>query len=193
MAEIRIRRVPEELKLELKAEAKRRGVDVRAVMLFRLWGLNGPPHMGHAQAASEGKVEAPKGASRGTWVFQGQPGRKEFEAEALEWHRSKGYTFSFERWLGHYDSNGGKVGKNAMKSWKGSMVTFEGNRAEMEPQLPLGGGYGGQQQEPRLSASEERVNRSRQNIVDAFTAGADVAAGPDGKQREGGAIKRLVR
>jgi hypothetical protein len=36
--EIRIKRVPEELKERLRLEAKRLGINVRAVMLIKLWG-----------------------------------------------------------------------------------------------------------------------------------------------------------
>lgn len=44
--EIRIKRVPEELKALIRAEAKRLGMDERGVMLMRLWGTNSTPYGG---------------------------------------------------------------------------------------------------------------------------------------------------
>lgn len=39
----------------------------------------------------------------------------------------KGYHFSAENFVAHYESNGWKVGKNPMKSWKAACVTWESN------------------------------------------------------------------
>lgn len=44
--------------------------------------------------------------------------------------RQMGYTFSAERFMGHYDSNGWKVGKVPMVDWFGACVTFQGEVAK---------------------------------------------------------------
>jgi hypothetical protein len=127
--------LPGELKQWLKAEAKRRGLSMRAFAVGLLWGSFEGSFKSPIKSPdrASGTKQGQKRDSEG-WVAEDHPGRAEFVAKAREHHRAKGYRFSLEGWLGHYDSNGGRVGKNPMKSWKGSMVTFEKNRVEMEPE-----------------------------------------------------------
>jgi len=40
----------------------------------------------------------------------------------------KGYHFSAEAFVAYYESNGWKVGKNPMRSWKSACVTWEANQ-----------------------------------------------------------------
>ena len=47
------------------------------------------------------------------------------KSEAMAHHEAMGYTFSFVAWWGHYESNGWKVGKVAMRNWKASMAQAE--------------------------------------------------------------------
>lgn len=47
--------------------------------------------------------------------------------EAQAYADEKGYRFSVEQWFAYYESNGWKVGKNPMKSWKASMSYWNGN------------------------------------------------------------------
>lgn len=39
--------------------------------------------------------------------------------------REKGYTFSAEVFIAHYESNGWLVGRNPMKNWRAACVTWE--------------------------------------------------------------------
>ena len=48
-------------------------------------------------------------------------------AEVKAYIIEKGYHFSAESFVAHYESNGWKVGKNPMKSWKAACVTWESN------------------------------------------------------------------
>ena len=45
----------------------------------------------------------------------------------------KGYHFSAEEFVAFYESNGWKVGKNPMKSWKAACVTWESNYKKKQP------------------------------------------------------------
>ena len=53
-----------------------------------------------------------------------KPTLEELEKYIIE----KGYHFDAETFIAFYESNGWKVGKNPMKSWKGACVTWEKNR-----------------------------------------------------------------
>ena len=44
-----------------------------------------------------------------------------------------GYHFSAEDFVAYYESNGWKVGRNAMKSWKGACRTWESNYKKQKP------------------------------------------------------------
>lgn len=48
-------------------------------------------------------------------------------SEAQAYADEKGYSFSVEQWFSYYESNGWKVGKNPMKSWKASMSYWNTN------------------------------------------------------------------
>lgn len=45
----------------------------------------------------------------------------------------KGYHFSAEEFVAFYESNGWKVGRNPMKSWKSACVTWESNYKKKQP------------------------------------------------------------
>ena len=47
--------------------------------------------------------------------------------------KEKGYHFSAEEFVAFYESNGWKVGKNPMKSWKAACVTWESNYKKSAP------------------------------------------------------------
>ena len=44
--------------------------------------------------------------------------------------REKGYAFDAERFVAYYESNGWKVGKNAMKDWRAACRTWHANSSE---------------------------------------------------------------
>lgn len=52
--------------------------------------------------------------------------------------KERGYTFSPEAFVGYYESNGWKVGKNPMKSWKGACASWQSR--EGSPAQPVGAG-----------------------------------------------------
>lgn len=54
--------------------------------------------------------------------------------EAQAYADEKGYRFSVEQWFAYYESNGWKVGKNPMKSWKASMSYWNGNNSDNRAQ-----------------------------------------------------------
>lgn len=54
-------------------------------------------------------------------------------AEAAAHYMEKGYTFGLDNWCAHYQGNGWMVGRNKMKNWKASMVTWQKNSFTREP------------------------------------------------------------
>ena len=72
MGEIRIKRVPEELKRRLKAEAKRLGINVRSVMLVKLWG-----EWEHGDLVGALIRGPERGKSDGEMAYQEHTGRDE--------------------------------------------------------------------------------------------------------------------
>ena len=53
--------------------------------------------------------------------------------EVQDYITEKGYHFSAEKFVAYYESNGWKVGKNPMKSWKAACVTWETNYKKEPP------------------------------------------------------------
>lgn len=45
--------------------------------------------------------------------------------EVSEYIKEKGYSIDAEHFVAYYESNGWKVGRNPMKSWKSALVTWE--------------------------------------------------------------------
>lgn len=76
--------------------------------------------------------------------------RKPSIEELQEYAREKGYTWDVERFYNHYESNGWKVGRNAMKNWKASMSNW--NKGEHGGQKP-------QPQQPQLFNQNEDAER----------------------------------
>ena len=62
-------------------------------------------------------------------IHNKHPNVTEVKAYILE----KGYHFSAEEFVAFYESNGWKVGKNPMKSWKAACVTWESNYKKKQP------------------------------------------------------------
>lgn len=53
--------------------------------------------------------------------------------EVQEYITEKGYHFSAEDFVAFYESNGWKVGRNPMKSWKAACRTWESNYSKRKP------------------------------------------------------------
>ena len=51
-------------------------------------------------------------------------------SEVAVYVREKGYAFDAERFVAYYESNGWKVGKNAMKDWRAACRTWHANSSE---------------------------------------------------------------
>ena len=49
--------------------------------------------------------------------------------EIRDYIREKGYNVDAERFFNYYESNGWKVGKNPMKSWKAALATWNSNES----------------------------------------------------------------
>ena len=49
--------------------------------------------------------------------------------------REKGYAFDAERFVAYYESNGWKVGKNAMKDWRAACRTWHANSSDKSPSV----------------------------------------------------------
>jgi len=59
----------------------------------------------------------------------GKPPRPTLE-EIKEYVKKKNYTFDYEAFFNFYESNGWKVGKNPMKSWRAACVTWQKRQTE---------------------------------------------------------------
>lgn len=57
-----------------------------------------------------------------------RPTLQEVEAEI----EARGYHVDASAFIAYYDSNGWKVGKNPMKSWKSALTTWERRGSEKE-------------------------------------------------------------
>ena len=58
-------------------------------------------------------------------------------SEVNEYILQMGYTFSAEEFIAFYESNGWKVGRNPMRSWKAACRTWQGSKPKNTPQGPL--------------------------------------------------------
>ena len=60
-----------------------------------------------------------------------KPKKEELDAYCKEMN----YDVNTDRWLAHYESNGWKVGKNPMKSWKSALKTWHLKNTENQPEV----------------------------------------------------------
>jgi hypothetical protein len=71
-----------------------------------------------------------------SYILKGDSSRKFKKptiSELTEHLTQKGYTFSPERFLAHYEANGWRVGRNAMRSWQAACVTWQQRQGEYSP------------------------------------------------------------
>jgi hypothetical protein len=102
---------------------------------------------------------------------QKQRARPSFE-EVAAYCQERGNRIEARAWFDHYESNGWKVGKNAMKDWRACVRTWERN------------GYGKQQ--AASTGQQGRIERTRRAVAQGFGInehpeynGADVTDGID--------------
>jgi hypothetical protein len=70
----------------------------------------------------------------------------------------KGYTFSAKAFIAFYESNGWRVGKNPMRSWKGACITWEERNKGQSPR---------ENQRARAHATEGKYDRFDKGPVGA--------------------------
>lgn len=81
-----------------------------------------------------------------------------------------------EKWFDHYESNGWRVGRNAMKDWRAAVRTWETNDF---------GGVNGSKQHAS-SKQQERSRNIAGSLLNAFAAHVATGDVPDGGECEGG-------
>lgn len=81
----------------------------------------------------------------------------------------RGYNVDAELFMNHYESNGWKVGKNPMKSWRAALVTWQkrnanaSNAPQFNPQTPNFNGQGFTK-----TLAEQRRDRNNEECADFF-------------------------
>jgi len=81
----------------------------------------------------------------------------------------KGYSVDAESFIAFYESNGWKVGKNPMKSWRAALVTWQkrnanaSNAPQFNPQIPNFNGQGFTK-----TLAEQRRDRNNEECADFF-------------------------
>lgn len=81
----------------------------------------------------------------------------------------RGYNVDAELFMNHYESNGWKVGKNPMKSWRAALVTWQKRNAnastapQFNPQTPNFNGQGFTK-----TLAEQRRDRNNEECADFF-------------------------
>ena len=81
----------------------------------------------------------------------------------------RGYNVDAELFMNHYESNGWKVGKNPMKSWRAALVTWQkrnanaSNAPQFNPQIPNFNGQGFTK-----TLAEQRRDRNNEECADFF-------------------------
>jgi hypothetical protein len=85
------------------------------------------------EGEGEGEIEEEQERKRKTRARFQKPTLEEI----TEYCSEKGYTFDPERFLAYYESNGWRVGRNPMKSWKAACTNWQKNEG-----MPNKGGNG---------------------------------------------------
>ena len=94
-----------------------------------------------------------------------RPTLEEVQAYVTE----KGYSVDAESFIAFYESNGWKVGKNPMKSWRAALVTWQKRNAnastapQFNPQTPNFNGQGFTK-----TLAEQRRDRNNEECADFF-------------------------
>ena len=78
----------------------------------------------------------------------------------------RGYHVDAEAFLSFYDSNGWKVGRNPMKSWRAALVTWEKRHTPSNTANPINQNAYGQGFTKTLA--EQRRDRNNQDCADFF-------------------------
>lgn len=110
---------------------------------------------------------APEGAAAGG---EKKSARKPMQRPTLEEVKAciaeRGYHVDAEAFLSFYESNGWKVGKNPMKSWRAALVTWEKRHTPNNTANPINQNAYGQGFTKTLA--EQRRDRNNQDCADFF-------------------------
>lgn len=117
-----------EAKSERIREAHRKGGKIRSAQLKTAQDSSAPEketpkEKNTLSVIPAPEIEAPKKKQSSRFI---KPTLEEIEAQIFE----KGYTVNARRFFNYYESNGWKVGKNTMKSWKAALATWQSKEDE---------------------------------------------------------------
>ena len=137
----------------------------------------GAAHIGASTPASADAVEeietvAPEEVAPAEVAAEGEkkPARTPMKRPTLEEVKAciaeRGYHVDAEAFINFYDSNGWKVGRNPMKSWRAALVTWEKRHTPSNTANPINQNAYGQGFTKTLA--EQRRDRNNQDCADFF-------------------------
>lgn len=127
----------------------------------------------HAEAVEEIETVEAEEVPTPTDARPTSPARTPMKHPTLEevqaYVTEKGYSVDAESFIAFYESNGWKVGKNPMKSWRAALVTWQKRNAnastapQFNPQTPNFNGQGFTK-----TLAEQRRDRNNEDCADFF-------------------------
>ena len=135
--------------------------------------LQARPKTLQAEAVEEIEIVEPEEVPTPTDARATSPARTPMKRPTLEevqaYIAEKGYSVDAESFIAFYESNGWKVGKNPMKSWRAALVTWQKRNAnastapQFNPQTPNFNGQGFTK-----TLAEQRRDRNNEECADFF-------------------------
>ena len=135
--------------------------------------LQARPETLHAEAVEEIETVEAEEVPTPTDARPTSPARTPMKRPTLEevqaYVTEKGYSVDAESFIAFYESNGWKVGKNPMKSWRAALVTWQkrnanaSNAPQFNPQTPNFNGQGFTK-----TLAEQRRDRNNEECADFF-------------------------
>ncbi len=135
--------------------------------------LQARPKTLQAEAVEEIEIVEPEEVPTPTDARATSPARTPMKRPTLEevqaYIAEKGYSVDAESFIAFYESNGWKVGKNPMKSWRAALVTWQkrnanaSNAPQFNPQTPNFNGQGFTK-----TLAEQRRDRNNEECADFF-------------------------
>ena len=135
--------------------------------------LQARPETLHAEAVEEIEIVEAEEVTTPADARATSPARTPMKRPTLEevqaYIAEKGYSVDAESFIAFYESNGWKVGKNPMKSWRAALVTWQkrnanaSNAPQFNPQTPNFNGQGFTK-----TLAEQRRDRNNEECADFF-------------------------
>ena len=135
--------------------------------------LQARPETLQAEAVEEIETVEAEEVTTPTDARAASPARTPMKRPTLEevqaYVTEKGYSVDAESFIAFYESNGWKVGKNPMKSWRAALVTWQkrnanaSNAPQFNPQTPNFNGQGFTK-----TLAEQRRDRNNEECADFF-------------------------